>query len=148
MTRLLIHPWEPGSLRPRPRLIQTLTSGRILGIAAGVATALVLTSGSAQAAGSSPGVGDTAGPKPVHRDAVVLRVEEIGGLLPLVTYYSRLPTVSIYSDGRVITEGPRNDAGPDPALPRTGLQQIKPADLPKLVRLALSAGVGSKPDLG
>src|SRR5262245_35919644 len=101
---LLAHSWEPGSVRLRPRVMRRFTSGRLLGVTAVVATALMLASGCAQAAGSAPGVGDTADPNSKHGDAVVLRVEYVGGFVTPSFLYSRLPVVSIYADGRVITE--------------------------------------------
>ena len=78
-------------------------------------------------------------------DAVVLRVGFEGGLAPSVT---QLPLISVYGDGRVVTEGPSISIYPAPALPNAQVQHVSPADAAKLVRLALDAGVGAGTDLG
>src|SRR5262245_53854678 len=88
-----------------------------------MATALLLASGCAQAASASPSVGDTARPKPKHSDAVVLRVEFTG---PPIVPIGRWPLASIYADGRVITQVPKIDSYPGPALPSLQIQQVKP----------------------
>ena len=56
--------------------------------------------------------------------------------------------MSVYRDGRVITQGPQILIVPPPALPSVQVQRVWPADVHRLVRLALTAGVGSRLDVG
>jgi hypothetical protein len=59
-----------------------------------------------------------------------------------------LPVVSVYGDGRVITQGPVVSMYPWPALPNVLIQTIGTSDVVHLATQALSAGVGSLDDLG
>jgi hypothetical protein len=97
--------------------------------------------------GSGPG-GDTPAPGTYGANDVVLRVEYTGGFVRVETLLTRLPVVSVYGDGRVITEGPVILIYPGPALPNVLVQTIGTADVERLATLALSAGVGSAGDLG
>lgn len=106
---------------------------------------ILLSTGCARAEGA-PGSAST--PYGYDADAVVLRVQYVGGFVMPATLLTRLPLVSIYGDGRLITAGPQIEIYPPPALPNVQVQHIDPANLDKLVQLALDAGVGGKPDLG
>src|SRR5262245_55006088 len=64
-----------------------------------------------------------ADPGPLGADTVAIRVAEIGGFVAAIEYHSRLPLVSVYGDGRVITKGPVPTIYPGPALPN--IQQRK-----------------------
>jgi hypothetical protein len=97
--------------------------------------------------GSRPG-GDKPTPGTYRAGDVALRVEYTGGFVPVETVLTRLPVVSVYGDGRVITEGPVVAIDPGPALPNVLVQTIGTADVGNLATLALSAGVGSGEDLG
>ena len=98
---------------------------------------------------SSPGAADQAGARTNYRpDEVVLRIEHLGGFVPAQTIATRLPIVTIYGDGRVITEGPTILIYPGPALPNILERRIGAADLSKLVDLAVAAGVGAQVDYG
>lgn len=81
-------------------------------------------------------------------DEVVLRVEYLGGFVPVQTIPTRLPVLTLYGDGRVITEGPQIAIYPGPALPNILERRISPADLTRLVKMAVDAGVGSGADYG
>jgi hypothetical protein len=89
-----------------------------------------------------------AGPRVDGGPALVVRVEEIGGFVLPATLLTRLPTVSVYRDGRVITQGPQILIFPAPALPSLQIQRVRPADVHRLARLAISKGVGSRLDVG
>ena len=94
--------------------------------------------------GGTPGPGpSTYGP-----DELVLRVEYTGGFVPLERLVARLPILSVYGDGRVITEGPVIAIYPSPALPNLLVRTITPAGLDALVTRALANGVGRDIDLG
>jgi hypothetical protein len=78
----------------------------------------------------------------------VLRIERVGGFLPIGITEASVPVVSIYADGRVITEGPVDAVYPGPALPNVQVQRISTADFRALVQRALSAGVPDTADFG
>lgn len=80
--------------------------------------------------------------------AVVLRVRQVEGVLPPADLLARLPIVTVYADGRVLTEGPRTLVFPGPALPTVELRRIAPEDVDALVERARAAGIGSGVDLG
>jgi hypothetical protein len=87
-------------------------------------------------------------PGPIDADTVAIRVDHTGGYVPVTYIASRLPLVSVYGDGRVITEGPVPAIHPGPALPNVQQRRISPEDVTGLVRSALDAGVGSAVDYG
>ncbi|MDP9794245.1 hypothetical protein J2S43_002757 [Catenuloplanes nepalensis] len=80
--------------------------------------------------------------------ALVLRVDYTGGFVAPATVATRLPMISVYADGRVITEGPVTLQYPGNALPNVLLRQIEPAAVEQLVERARSAGVRNGADLG
>ena len=81
-------------------------------------------------------------------DGLVLRVEHTGGFVTPSTTAARLPLVSVYADGRVITEGPVPAIYPGPALPNLQVAEIDDAAVQDLVDRALAAGVADTADLG
>ncbi len=85
---------------------------------------------------------------PADADALVLRVEHIGGFVAPDQMVGRLPVVSVYTDGRVITQGPQILIYPGPALPNLLVQQLDPATVRGLIDKAVEAGVRSGADLG
>jgi hypothetical protein len=129
---------EPVGHRPRPIRVKH-------GWLAVVAAPLALLTGCA-----SPGGGTTPSPTPGTFDAdeVVLRLESIGGLVPPDVLVGRLPTVSVYGDGRLITEGPVAAIYPGPALPNLRVQQLSDDQVDKLISQAVDAGVGATTDVG
>ncbi|MEU8081788.1 hypothetical protein AB0B31_40790 [Catellatospora citrea] len=81
-------------------------------------------------------------------DTVALRVDHVGGFVPATVNLTRLPAVSVYADGRVITQGPTTMEYPGRALPNIQLRRISSGDVQALVAKALEAGVGQPTDLG
>jgi hypothetical protein len=81
-------------------------------------------------------------------DDLVLRVTVQPGMVSPAFRFARLPAVSVYGDGRVITPAPQPAVYPGPALASLQKQQIAPDDVRRLVDLATAAGVGSGQDLG
>ncbi|SOD93220.1 hypothetical protein [Blastococcus haudaquaticus] len=81
-------------------------------------------------------------------EGLVLRVEQTGGFVTPSMLAGRLPMVSVYADGRVITEGPVIAIHPGPALPNLQVAQLDPAGVQDLVDRALAAGVDETTDLG
>jgi hypothetical protein len=81
-------------------------------------------------------------------DDVVLRVEQIGGFVPAESLVTYLPELSVYGDGRVLTQGPVPAVYPGPALPNVQVQMITPGALSTLVNLAVAGKVGVPADFG
>ncbi|BBH71021.1 hypothetical protein ACTI_77060 [Actinoplanes sp. OR16] len=81
-------------------------------------------------------------------DAVVLRVQYRGGFVPPQFLAGRLPLVSVYADGRVITEGPTTLIYPGPALPNLQVARITPEEVTQLAAEAGEAGVKTGADFG
>lgn len=94
---------------------------------------------------AAPGPADTG---PGDPDTVALRVDHTGGYVPATYIASRLPLVSVYGDGRVISQGPVITIYPPPALPNVQQQKISPENVGVLVQKARDAGVGTAADLG
>ena len=103
---------------------------------------------------SGPASSGAAGPVtesaslPASGDAVVLRVEQRGGFVPPQWLASRLPSVSVYADGRVISDGPVPAIAPGPALPNLLQARITADQVKALVGEAAAAGVGTDKDFG
>ena len=103
--------------------------------------------------GAAPPVGEPPGTPaqtatPADSGAPVLQVAYTGGFVAPEMLAVRLPVVSVYANGRVITEGPVAAVYPGPAWPNVQLQQADPATVQTLVDHALAAGVGETTDLG
>ncbi|BCJ74292.1 hypothetical protein CS0771_38360 [Catellatospora sp. IY07-71] len=77
-------------------------------------------------------------------DTVALRIDHAGGFVPPAFNLTRLPEISVYADGRVITQGPVTMIYPPAALPNLQVQRISTGDVQKLVQLAVAAGVGKQ----
>ncbi|NHC13050.1 hypothetical protein [Motilibacter deserti] len=99
-------------------------------------------------AGEEAAVTDDASTPDVVDSSLVLRVDHTGGFVTPQMLATRLPLVSVYADGRVITTGPQTAIYPGPALPNLQQRAIAREDVDKLVELALSKGVARTTDLG
>ncbi|MGY1604621.1 hypothetical protein [Geodermatophilus sp. SYSU D00815] len=99
---------------------------------------------------AAPGGGDDAGddPYPYAADDLVLQVAWTGGFVAPEAAAGRLPLVSVYGDGRVLTDGPVPAIYPGPALPNVLEARIDRERVQELVDAALDAGVGETTDLG
>ncbi|GAA3750958.1 hypothetical protein GCM10022225_39150 [Plantactinospora mayteni] len=95
-----------------------------------------------------PGGGSGGDAGPANPNAVALRVEQVGGFVAPASRLTWVPTVTIYADGRVITEGPQLAIYPGPALPNLQQQRIAQEQVDGLVERARAAGVGTATDLG
>ena len=124
---------------------------RIRGLgAAGVAVTLFLLTACAR---PTPGPGGPASPgssgdSPPPADALMLRIERFGGFAAPDQMLGRLPDVSVYGDGRLITQGPQVMIYPGPALPNVQVQRLDPATVRALAGKAGDAGVRPGVDLG
>lgn len=81
-------------------------------------------------------------------DGLVVQVTHTGGFLTPELVAARLPLVSVYADGRIITQGPQTLIHPSPALPDLRVQHVDEDAVRTLVDRALQAGVGDSTDLG
>jgi hypothetical protein len=111
-----------------------------------VAVLLGLTACGQGGATGMPQASNTFVPAPAQ--GLVLRVEYTGGFISPSVLISRLPLVSVYADGRVITEGPVAAVYPGPALPNVLVATIDQGAVQDLVDRALAAGVAETADLG
>jgi hypothetical protein len=94
--------------------------------------------------------GDTAAPSssaPLPT-GLVLQVALTGGYTTPEELASRLPVVSVYGDGRVLTRGPQIEIWPAPALPNVQVHRVDEATVRDLVDRAVAAGVTETGDLG
>jgi hypothetical protein len=95
-------------------------------------------------------VGDDPGPMPsgslvpslpASSDQLVIRVAQTGGFAPAALLFERTPSLSIYSDGRVISEGPQIMLYPGPLLLNLQVAQISATALADLLAKARSVGL-------
>lgn len=91
--------------------------------------------------------GCASGPRPAYPDnAVALRVE-ISSSGSALSNTLRVPELSVYYDGSVLTEAAHHPGDPYPAIPTVLRRHISRADVDRLVHMARAAGVGTAPDL-
>ena len=126
---------------------------RLRGTLMAAAVPLFLLSACAQPAadaGAPGGSGASESPSapPEGGSELVVRAESSGGFVPPDRTVGGLPAVSVYADGRVITEGPVPAIYPGPALPNVQVQQLSPEQVRQLVQQGLDAGVRSGTDFG
>jgi len=81
-------------------------------------------------------------------DDVVLRIETRGGLISVEAALTELPLITVYGDGRVITEEQRTDVYPRPALPTVLVRTVSLDSVRRIAQAARDAGVGSGRDYG
>lgn len=98
--------------------------------------------GGAAPAPSGGGVSGTPGGE------LVLRMTQEGGFVPAERIVGRIPEVSVYADGRVITEGPVPAIYPGPAMPNLQVTTIGADQVASLAKEAQDAGVRTGSDLG
>ena len=110
---------------------------------------LMLVGACAATAGGGAAPGGPASPEPEPAPAtVVLQVGEVGAVTTPALLAGRLPTATVYADGRLITDGPVIAIWPPPALPNLQVYQLDDGGLRDLVDRALAAGVAGSGDLG
>jgi hypothetical protein len=120
--------------------------------AAAALAALLLLTGCAQRGTAGPAPAPSATPPSVELPdddaALVLRVEYVGGFLPLGAMLNRVPGYSLYADGQLITDGPVPAVYPGPALPNVQVRRLDEATLQELADRAVAAGIAETTDLG
>ncbi|MER7168434.1 hypothetical protein ABT336_20495 [Micromonospora sp. NPDC000207] len=98
--------------------------------------------------GDTSGDAREGGPPSYGADEVVLRIDQEGGFVMPTALVTRLPNVSVYGDGRIVTEGPVVAKYPGPALPNVQVTTVDAEKVTRLVEQAREAGVGTAADLG
>lgn len=99
-------------------------------------------------AGGAAGGSASSAPSSAPSSELVLQVRHTGGLTGPASWGPLMPLVSVYADGRVISEGPEPAISPPPALPNVQVKRISASDLGRLRDHALAAGVTQGGDLG
>lgn len=125
----------------RPRWVLLLA-------AAAVVAAVVMLSVFLGGCGAAPGGTDTTGPGdgdviayPDGKDDLVFRVGMGGGFVPVEYVFTNMPWLSVYGDGRVITQGPIPEIYPGPALPNLQVAELSPDGIRRLLTAARDAGL-------
>jgi hypothetical protein len=72
---------------------------------------------------------------------LVLRMDVGGGFVAPASELRRIPTWSLFGDGRIITEGPQIEIYPGPALPSIQVQIISEDGIQAILEAATAAGL-------
>jgi len=92
--------------------------------------------------GGGTGAGDGGAIEhPTGADELVLRVESSGGFVPVEYNLTRLPSWSLYGDGRIVTEGPQIEIYPQPALPNLLVRRVTEDGVQAILQAARDAGL-------
>ena len=78
---------------------------------------------------------------PTGAGDLVLRVETSGGFVPMEYNVTRLPSWSLYGDGRIVTEGPQIEIHPQPALPNLLVRRVTEDGVQAILEAASDAGL-------
>lgn len=73
--------------------------------------------------------------------SVVARIEYAGGFVPQEFLVTRLPILSLYGDGRILTEGPQIAIYPAPALPNIQMGTLTDEGIQMILEAAGEAGL-------
>jgi hypothetical protein len=88
------------------------------------------------------GTGPTPTPSPTpDPDVALIRIEQVGGMLPPWLSLNWYPSVAVYADGRLITQGAQVELYPGPALPNLQVTQLSAAGLARVLDWAGEAGM-------
>lgn len=79
--------------------------------------------------------------RPTGADELVLRVEVVGGFVPVDYTLRAVPGMSLYGDGRLILEGPVIEIYPGPALPNLQVTRISEEGIQAILEAAREAGL-------
>ncbi len=118
--------------------------------AAVLLTVLLVAACAEPSSGSAPsGTAPTPSAQPPSDpDALVLRVQQVGGFTTPQELAARLPVVSVYADGRVFGLGPTAAIHPAFAWPDVQVRQVTVEQVQDLVDRALAAGIADSTDPG
>jgi hypothetical protein len=97
---------------------------------------------------ATPAPSPTSSPSPVPSpsstpaaDQLVVKIELVGGFVGPATLIGRYPTLALYGDGRLITQGAVDMIYPGPALPSLLVTQLTPAGVVQVLEWATEAGL-------
>ncbi len=113
---------------------------RIRTIAVPLAALAVLAGACGKVTGSGSG-GNGGFEHPTGSDELILRMNVGGGFVAPMYELARIPTWSLFGDGRVITEGPQVEIYPGPALPSVQVQTISEDGIQAILEEAEQAGL-------
>ncbi|AEV85995.1 hypothetical protein ACWT_4978 [Actinoplanes sp. SE50] len=119
---------------------------RTRGLLAATAIPLILMAGCARP-GEAGSITESA-PAPTADATVLVRLGYQGGFVPEIYRFVRLPEVTIYADGRVVSNGPVPAVAPGPALPNVQISKITPERARQWAADAVAAGVKDGADFG
>jgi hypothetical protein len=71
----------------------------------------------------------------------VIRIEQTGGMIAPWETLRWYPTVALYADGRLITQGPQIEIYPGPALPNLQVTHLTQHGIDQLLAWAVEAGL-------
>jgi hypothetical protein len=95
--------------------------------------------------GTGPGAdGGTTPPAishPTGSEDLVLRMTFEGGFVAPGATLGRVPTFSLYGDGRIVTEGPQIETYPGPAMPNLLVRSVTEEGIQSLLAAARDAGL-------
>ncbi len=89
-----------------------------------------------------PTTGPTSAPTPsADATQAVVKIEQVGGMLPPWETLRFYPSVALYTDGRLIMQGPQIEIYPGPALPNLRVVQLTEAGVQQVLDWAAEAGL-------
>lgn len=114
---------------------------RLAWLVAGLAVALAACTGTP--AGSPAGSPVTPAPSggPSGSSGLILRVAYVGGFIAPNASRTQLPLVSVYGDGRIITEGATPAIYPGPLLPSLVVRSVGANGAAAILKAAVEAGL-------
>jgi hypothetical protein len=93
--------------------------------------------------GGPPGgrTNDDAIVHPTGSTDLILRVTYEGGFVPVEYNLTRIPSWSLYGDGRIVTEGPQIEIYPGPAVPNLLVRTVDEEGIRAILHAARAAGL-------
>jgi hypothetical protein len=76
-----------------------------------------------------------------NANVALIRIEQTGGMLPPWETLRWYPTVALYGDGRLITQGPQVELYPGPALPNLQVTHFSQRALDQALAWAIQTGL-------
>jgi hypothetical protein len=91
--------------------------------------------------GGRGGTGSTGIEHPTSADEVVLRVEYVGGFVPVDSTLRAIPSWTLYGDGTLIMQAPQIEIYPPPAVPGLRATPISEEGVQAILEAARAAGL-------
>lgn len=90
---------------------------------------------------AAPSESPTTAPPTTEPIALILEVTSEGGFINPSARLAALPTVVVYSDGRVLTPAAPSTTNPDPLLPRVSIRDLGPGGVAAIQAAIQAAGL-------